>query len=545
MKPPPAPLILLCTLAHLAGLTRPSPARAEAAADVNFDLLFADQPWEVRDPLPGELTGGRVPAWLSGAVVRNGPGVFGYGNRSVVHAFDGSAKLQSWEFVNGSALFRTAFLGSTVREQSVLARDIAPQLTFDRLDPCFSVFGKLASVFDSRSDNYVVNLFRPGSSSRVLATSDVAASIEVDPATLATYGATNFTDGLASPGLKLGAAHPLAHGGSLVNVAVNMSVTTLAPRAPAELLLYRMGAGMRRRVFGRVSVPYAPYIHSFALTERYAVVVVFPVSFELEKVLLLRPLMEVFTWNGTQEARVHVFDLSSEDPEAAPVATFSAPPFFGFHHVNAFEEAATGDVLFDIAAYNDTSPMQGRYAFGVLPAMLNASTRYLLARPETRRYRLPMGAGRSRTERSPPPPASYTVLRAADASGRERPTDMPRINELRRGRPYCFFYALDVYSPPWSIVKVDVCRAVAGGGTTASVWSLDSHYPTEPIFVPRPGSSAEDDGVVLSNVLDGPGARTYMLILNATTMLPLATVYAPGGRVVPWNLHGQFFDLHS
>ena len=35
------------------------------------------------------------------------------------------------------------------------------------------------------------------------------------------------------------------------------------------------------------------------------------------------------------------------------------------------------------------------------------------------------------------------------------------------------------------------------------IWQEDGTYPGEPIFVPRPGGSKEDDGLLLSVVLAG------------------------------------------
>ena len=43
---------------------------------------------------------------------------------------------------------------------------------------------------------------------------------------------------------------------------------------------------------------------------------------------------------------------------------------------------------------------------------------------------------------------------------------------------------------------------LATGGVEAT-WAPPDHFPCEPIFVPRPGGTAEDDGVVLSVVLLG------------------------------------------
>lgn len=39
------------------------------------------------------------------------------------------------------------------------------------------------------------------------------------------------------------------------------------------------------------------------------------------------------------------------------------------------------------------------------------------------------------------------------------------------------------------------------------LWRREGHYPGEPIFLARPGASDEDDGVLLSVVLEGAAAR--------------------------------------
>lgn len=49
-----------------------------------------------------------------------------------------------------------------------------------------------------------------------------------------------------------------------------------------------------------------------------------------------------------------------------------------------------------------------------------------------------------------------------------------------------------------AIVKLDVAS-----GRAVAAWEPPNHFPGEPIFVPRPGSTAEDDGAVLSVVLNG------------------------------------------
>ena len=59
----------------------------------------------------------------------------------------------------------------------------------------------------------------------------------------------------------------------------------------------------------------------------------------------------------------------------------------------------------------------------------------------------------------------------------------------------------------------------------AAVWAEKDGFPGEPVFVPAPNAGAEDEGVLLSVVLDGEGA--------------LRGPFAPHG--IPFGFHGNYF----
>jgi carotenoid cleavage dioxygenase-like enzyme len=71
-------------------------------------------------------------------------------------------------------------------------------------------------------------------------------------------------------------------------------------------------------------------------------------------------------------------------------------------------------------------------------------------------------------------------------------------------------------------------------------WSQAGCFPGEPIFVPNPQGREEDDGVVLSLVLDFAHSRSFLLILNAKTMTELARAETP--HAIPVGLHGYWKD---
>jgi carotenoid cleavage dioxygenase-like enzyme len=72
------------------------------------------------------------------------------------------------------------------------------------------------------------------------------------------------------------------------------------------------------------------------------------------------------------------------------------------------------------------------------------------------------------------------------------------------------------------------------------IWFEDGSYPTEPIFVPKPHSDLEEEGVLLSVVLDGKSESSYLLILNAESFEEMGRAKLP--YVVPFGFHGIFLN---
>jgi carotenoid cleavage dioxygenase-like enzyme len=83
-----------------------------------------------------------------------------------------------------------------------------------------------------------------------------------------------------------------------------------------------------------------------------------------------------------------------------------------------------------------------------------------------------------------------------------------------------------------SIVKGDVVAR------TSAVWAEDGCYPGEPVFVGRPSASDEDDGVLLSVVLDARSERSFLLVLDARSLEELARAEVP--HHIPFGFHGQY-----
>src|SRR4051794_29432383 len=84
---------------------------ALAASAAPYALGFRSLTDEVR--LPDLAVEGRMPSWLSGVLVRNGPGLFEIGEQRLNHWFDGLAMLHAFAFGDGRVSYANRFLRSS------------------------------------------------------------------------------------------------------------------------------------------------------------------------------------------------------------------------------------------------------------------------------------------------------------------------------------------------------------------------------------------------------------------------------------------------
>ena len=72
------------------------------------------------------------------------------------------------------------------------------------------------------------------------------------------------------------------------------------------------------------------------------------------------------------------------------------------------------------------------------------------------------------------------------------------------------------------------------------IWYKEEHYSGEPIFIPRPDGTSEDDGVLLVIVLDGSTQLSYLLLLDGQSFETLAEARLE--TFIPMSIHGSWFD---
>ena len=444
---------------------------------------------------------GTVPAWLSGTLVRNGPAKFEVGQQSYRHWFDGLAMLHHFSFKDGRVGYANKFLESNAYKT---AKETG-KISFSEFatDPCRSIFSRIQSTFSPKaSDNGNVNVTRLGN--RFLAMTEIPVPIEFDPETLKTAGVYDNPNRV--PG-QLTTAHP--HYDFARKEAYNY-ITHMARQSSYNV--YRIPSGSEKEELVSSQPASEPsYMHSFGLSENYVILAEYPLVMQpLELVVRGKPFAENLHWKPERGTNFVVVDKR----DGKLVGTYHGAAFFAFHHVNAFEKA--DDLIVDIIGYGDSSIIRALYL-----DVLRGESPADIPMGELRRYTIHLKGGE----------AEYVVL------SKEGP-ELPRINYKKfNGKEYSYVYATGSSGPRAfadELLKIDVQKA------SSKVWSEPDCYPGEAVFIPRPGAVAEDDGLVLSIVLDTKAANSFLLILDAATFTEVARAVVP--HHIPFGLHGQYYE---
>ncbi len=450
------------------------------------------------DSLPIE---GSIPEWLTGTLLRNGPAKFEVGEQPYKHWFDGLAMLHRFSFGGGSVSYANRFL----RSDAYKAAEREGKIAYSEFatDPCRSIFRRAATLFRPKiTDNCNVNLTRLGD--EYVAMTETPLPVAFDPETLETLGVA-----FKPPGIHA-TAHPHhdPERGELIAY-----VTHFGPRSEYRVFGQRDRDSQRRIASKRVGEP--SYMHSFALTERYAVLVAFPLVVNpLSLALAGRPFIENYRWKPELGTRVLVFDRE----EGSLRGSYEAEPRFCFHHVNAFERG--GELVIDMAAYDDATIVDSLYLerLRTAPPPPSALARLL-------RYRVDLDRG---------------AVAEEDLS--DVPLELPRIDyRERNGKPYRYTWGVGAPAAIEEdefldrLVKIDVESGAA------TEWQEPGAFPGEPVFVPAPERGGrEDGGVLLSVVLDAATGSSYLLVLDAESMGELGRARVP--HHIPFGFHGQYFS---
>ena len=448
---------------------------------------------------------GKIPEWLNGTFIRNGPGMLNLKNRRLNHWFDAMGALHKFEIRNGKVDYTCNFIECDSYKGAIESGEL--KFSEFATDPCRSIFKKVQSyVFPSlpnMTDNPKIGVARIGE--KWMALGETPMQLEFDPETLKKIGVSEPVPGAFAYKTT---AHPHFENEHAYNLVVKFGMISYYK-------IYDV-ANPGAKPIASIPVKRPAYIHGFGMTKKYFIITAGPlVVVPIELLFWKRPYIENHQWRPQDGASIWVIDKATGKVKAH----FNTDPFFCFHHVNAWEEG--NEVVMDINAYDDASIIQ----------------KYYLRELEQPNLELPFGTIRRFRLNLATKKADVQIL--SDAC-----IELPRIdyNRFNTDSSYQFVYGVSVHPEQRqgfynSLVKIS---SQTGQNT---YWAQKDCYPGEPVFYPSPNSKNDEEGILLSIVLDTGSASSFLLILDATTMQEIARAELPDPVV--YGFHGEFFPYKN
>lgn len=463
-----------------------------------YGIGFRSLTREIAEPVALPVSG-TLPSWLEGTLLRTGPSKFEVGARTYNHWFDGLAMLHRFAFADGGVTYTNRFLASN----AYCAAEKSGKISYGEFatDPCRTLFGRVAAIFHPKlTDNCCVNV--SDYAREVVAFTETAIPLRISPKTLETLGVFGYRRALRG---QISTAHP--HYDAARRCHYNY-VADLGMKS-----LYRLvsiGDNGKQRVVANIPVERPAYMHSFGMSADHLVLTEFPLVVNpIDLRLSGKPFIQNYRWEPERGLVFHVVEKDS----GKLVRTATADAAFAFHHVNSFAHGDGVDV--DVITYPDATIIDQLYLARLRDSAPIAATGRLT------RFRIPFASD---------VPVTHRTLS-------DMPLELPRIDyESCAGKPYRYVWGAGVATEGDfldSIVKLDTESG------RAAAWHVAGLYPGEPVFVPWPSRQAEDDGVLLSIVLDIERNRSFLLVLHAASLNELARAEAP--HAIPFHFHGNYF----
>ncbi|CAH1376481.1 carotenoid isomerooxygenase-like [Tenebrio molitor] len=520
--------------------------------DCDLSVWLRSCEHEITEPIVGTTTG-TIPSWLNGTLLRNGPGSFKVGDHHFQHLFDGSALLHRFCIENGTVTYQCRFLQSEVFKRNRAANRIVVTEFGTKAvpDPCRSIFQRVAAIFNSKSqefsDNSMISVYPFGD--EVYAFGEIPVIHRINPESLETEDRVDVSNFVSI-------VHHTAHPHVMSDESVyNLGLATYST-GPYHIIVKfppkdkghcEPNMFEQARIVAKIPArwPMHPsYMHSFGMTENYFIIVEQPLNIFVGSMLMTKlqdaPPINSFRFYQNENTQINL--ISRETGKL--VYKFYSETFCFFHIINQYE--ILDHVVIDICTYRDATMLNSMY-INTMKNMQHNENYANMLRAKPVRFVLPLKPDKARlnlvqmtgtTAEAHYLPNGEIFVTPENLSNMGCET--PRINyEEYLGKEYRFFYAIssDVDTADFgALIKVDTVNK------TSKTWSEVNCYPSEPIFVPRPDSQFEDDGIILAAMVWGRDEtnRVGLLVFDAATFKELGRVEFETPGPVPKCLHGWF-----
>jgi len=484
-----------------------------------WSRLFEDEISEFHNEhLTWEAGGLDVPSWIKGRYIKNGPARMNFPNQTRYYTnwMDGWGKLHSFTFDGPEVMFSGKLLEPPLYKKTVAAGDLVPSTTLAGLTPSdwtLAERAEIAAMYASQTAYDNQNVLPVKLGDKFVAATDWPMVTFFNPDTLETLGVEH-----PIPVSTGQCAHWIKEPGTENTLNFQMHLGVLG----TSFHLYRWrkeDSYTEPQEIAHFKPKLNSVIHSFSATETHAIFFFYPFVPNVAQMWQHNfHAFEVMEWLD-QDMEVAVINLSN-----GHIDKFLAPPTFSAHHANAYNLD------------------EGKYALDLCPTAHTNFAEYMLIEniaypPEEETTNATSSEAFTRyiidVKQSSISPESFD---SPEDFPQFNQFDFPTINEKYRGKKYCWVYgwvALD-YSRH-SLIKRNVCGE---GGDIR--YTRENHYYGEASFVPSPDGREEDDGVLVTVGFDGPREKSYILLLNATNLMPIDRAFTE--HIVPFSFHGFFFE---
>jgi all-trans-8'-apo-beta-carotenal 15,15'-oxygenase len=407
-------------------------------------------------------------------------------------------------FAGGKAELRNRF----VRTEGWQAEELADKFLYRGVFGTQKPGGIAANAFDLRLKN-IANTHVVRLGDQLLALWEAAEPHALDPNTLETRGLSRL-GGLLKKGEAF-SAHPRFDPGHHGEPRMVTFGVKAGPRSTIRLMEFSSAGELLAD--SKHNFKGFAFLHDFAITPNWAVFLQNAVAFNPTGFVLgQKGAAQCLSSKPGEQGQFWLIPRSSGSAAGREPLQIPAPEGFVFHHLNAFEE---GDELVVDSIYYDDFPSIGpdvdfrQVDFESIPE------------GQLVRCRINLQTGAVSKELLEQRTCEFAMVNP-ECQGLEARYSWMAVAERELGN-----------DPLQAIKKLDLST---GEGR---VWSAAPRgFVSEPLMVPRPGSSAEDDGWVLCLVWNGARCASDLVILDAASLAEVAVLELP--LAVPHGLHGSW-----
>ena len=439
---------------------------------------------------------GEVPADLSGTLYRAGPNQR-FSPRGDYHLFAGDGMVHAFHINNGKVDYRNRWVRTNKwKLENAEGRALINALNPFDCEPEYSDF--VLTDKDGLANTAVV--WHGG---RLLVMEEGHPPFELDPVTLESIGSWNFRGKLHTAMT----AHPKIdpRTGEMIFFAYMAS----GPFSE-DVMVHKVSPDGLLTESIYVPTPYSSMVHDFVVTENYIVIPVMPITGSLDRAMEGGP---PFAWEP--EKGVHVGILPRHGGTTEDVRWIEMDLSFAFHFMNGFDK--DGVITVDACQF-ETPPL------------------------------FPTADGKSTTAKKP-----YLTRWTIDMNDANARATFERLEDFQSEFPQCdpryagSEYRHGWYTSPDGEVKTalwdndnvfNVIGHVDHKTGAVDRYSCGKAMPSEAIFVPASGSSAEGEGYLLTVVTCFENRTSSLYIFNALQVAdgPVAKVHL--SHRVPAGFHG-------